>query len=63
MQSMVTEWFEFVERRGVELRDCRLFKDDFRGTFTQTNVSPLLLVGAGLVLIYLPGLFGWAGFQ
>ena len=68
MQFMVTEWYEYAERHGVELRDCRLFKDDFSGAFTQMNVSPLstrflmLLVGAGLVLVYLSGLFGWAGF-
>ena len=68
LPSIVTAWYVYVEEQGVQLRDCRLFKDDFKGAFAQMNVNPAssyllaMAVGLGLVLIYTSGLFGWLGF-
>jgi len=68
LSEMSTEWYEYADGLNVPLSDCRLFKDDFSGAFTQMNVNPnsalllALAIGGGLILIYLTGLFGWLGF-
>ena len=47
----------------VTLCNCRIFKVDFCGAFDELNANPKLtylldmMVGAGLVLIYVAGLF------
>ncbi len=67
-QSIVVGWYQYAEREGVPLGDCRLFKDDIEGAFAQLDISPesafylAIAIGAGLVLIYIVGLFGWLGF-
>jgi hypothetical protein len=68
IQNIVTEWYEYADVHGVLLNECRMFKDDFSGAFTQMNVNPdsayllAMAIGGGLLLIYLTGLFGWLGF-
>ena len=68
IQFIVTEWYAYAAMHKVSLCDCRIFKDDFSGAFAQLNVNPTsayllaMLVGAGLILIYVAGLFGWLGF-
>jgi hypothetical protein len=65
ISEMVTDWYKYAEEQGVLLSQCRLFKDDFSGAFTQMDVNPesayllAMAIGGGLVLIYLTGHFGW----
>ena len=40
IQNIVTEWYEYADSHKVVLSDCRMFKDDFSGAFTQMNVNP-----------------------
>ena len=67
-QSIVVGWYRYAEREGVSLGECRMFKDDVEGAFAQLDISPesvcylAIAIGAGLVLLYIAGLFGWLGF-
>jgi hypothetical protein len=69
ISCMATGWYEYADGLEVPLRYCRLFKDEFSGAFTQTDVHPesalllALAVGCGLIRIHLTGLFGWLGFS
>ena len=66
--TIVCGWYDYVEREGILIKDCRIFKDDFSGAFAQMNVNPssayflYMAIVSGLILVYFAGLFGWLGF-
>lgn len=65
--DIFSDWLEFVEDKGVRLRDCRLSKCDIKGAFNQFNFSKdsaLLMavwIAIGLIFIFTNGNFGWTG--
>ena len=67
-RQIVQGFCKYADSEGVPLAECRLFKDDIQGAFTQMNINPesvyllAMAIGFGLMMVYIVGLFGWLGF-
>ena len=68
LNTIFTRWYEFAELNNVELKQCLVWKCDFKGAFAQLDIQPescsllSIDIGDGLVLVYHSGFYGWIGF-